>query len=285
MQEVETGIELSIVIACYNERPVLRASVAELIGVLGVTRYHDCYELIFVDDVSKDDTVDIIFELMEQYPQVEMKLIRHEKNTGRGRTVTDGLRAARGRIAGFLDIDLETPARYIPAAALEIERGADVATALRVYKFLWRTFYRQILSVGYHGLEAWALRLPLKDTEVGFKFFNRERILPILNECKDPGWFWDTEVMTRSYYAGLKITEIPTLFLKRYDKKSSVRLVHDTVDYFKKLARFRHEARRLKALYEARGLSPASMVSASADGSGPIEKTNATAKVGAAEEI
>lgn len=259
-------IELSIVIACYNERPVLRQSVAELIDVMRVTRYHDSYELIFVDDVSKDNTVDIILELMEQYPHVSMKLIRHEKNTGRGRTVTDGIVAARGRIAGFLDIDLETPARYIPAAALEIERGADVATALRVYKFLWRTFYRQVLSVGYHKLEAWALRLPLKDTEVGFKFFNRERILPILRECEDPGWFWDTEIMARSYFAGLKVVEIPTLFIKRYDKQSSVRIVHDTLDYFKKLGRFRREAHRLEASYRARGLRPAVLQTASADG-------------------
>ena len=250
-------MEISVIIACYNEQPVLRASVAELIGVMNLTRYHNSYELIFVDDLSRDNTVEIIHEIMEAYPQLPMKLIRHERNTGRGRTVTDGLRAAQGRIAGFLDIDLETPARYIPAAVLEIERGAEVATALRVYTFLWRTFYRQILSVGYHALEAKALRLPLKDTEVGFKFFNRERILPILDECQDPGWFWDTEIMARSYFAGLKIIEIPTLFIKRYDKKSSVRLVHDTLEYFQKLNRFRREAHRLEAAYRARGLSPA----------------------------
>lgn len=259
-------IELSIVIACYNEQPVLRQSVAELVDVMSVTRYHDCYELIFVDDQSRDNTVEIIHDLMRAYPQVTMRLIQHKHNTGRGRTVTDGIHAAKGRIAGFLDIDLETPAHYIPAAALEIERGADVATALRVYKFMWRTFYRQVLSVGYHMLEAKLLRLPLKDTEVGFKFFNREKVLPILDECEDPGWFWDTEIMARSYFAGLKVIEIPTLFIKRYDKKSSVRIIHDTVEYFQKLAHFRREAHRLEAIYRGRGLSPAPIVVASADG-------------------
>lgn len=265
-------IDLSIVIACYNERPVLRQSVAELVDVMSITRYHNSYELIFVDDVSKDDTVDIILDLMEEYPQVSMKLIRHEKNTGRGRTVTDGILAARGKIAGFLDIDLETPARYIPAAALEIERGADVATALRVYKFLWRTFYRQVLSVGYHALEARALHLPLKDTEVGFKFFNRERILPVLAECEDAGWFWDTEIMARSYFAGLKIIEIPTLFLKRYDKQSSVKIIPDTFDYFQKLARFRREAHRLEAAYRSKGLKPFPLNSSTAEAIENVEK-------------
>ncbi len=253
---VETSLDLSIIIACYNEKPVLRDSVTRIVDVLSVTKYAGNYELIFVDDNSRDNTVDIILELMEKFPQVPIKLIRHARNIGRGRTVMDGFKEARGRIMGFLDIDLETPAHYIPVAALEIERGAEVASALRIYRFLWRTFYRQILSVGYHKLVSVALQLPLQDTEVGFKFFNREKALPVLLECSDPGWFWDTEVMARSYFAGLKIVEIPTLFIKRYDKQSSVRLVHDTIEYFGKLRHFRHEARRLAAHYRSQGLEP-----------------------------
>ena len=256
LNSAQTNLELSIIIACYNERPVLRDSVARIVDVMSVTKYADSYELIFVDDLSRDNTVDIVLELMDKYSHLPIRLIRHERNTGRGRTVMDGFGAARGRIIGFLDIDLETPAHYIPVAALEIERGADVASALRIYKFLWRTFYRQVLSVGYHKLVARALKLPLQDTEVGFKFFNRERAMPVLRECSDPGWFWDTEVMARSYFAGLKIVEIPTLFIKRYDKQSSVRPIHDSLEYFSKLQRFRHEARRLSNHYQAQGRTP-----------------------------
>ncbi|HEX2910520.1 MAG TPA: glycosyltransferase [Chloroflexia bacterium] len=255
-QPNEPELDISIIIACYNERPVLRDSVTRIVDVMNGSKYARSYELIFVDDVSRDNTVDIILELMEKYRDIPMRLIRHERNKGRGRTVMDGFEAARGRIMGFLDIDLETPAHYIPVAILEIERGAEVATALRVYKFLWRTFYRQVLSVGYHRLVAAVLRVPLKDTEVGFKFFNRERALPVLLECKDPGWFWDTEVMTRSYFSGLKIVEIPTLFIKRYDKQSSVRPLHDSLEYFRKLRHFQREAHRLEVEYRSRGLRP-----------------------------
>ncbi len=252
-------LDLSVIIACYNEQPVLRDSVARIVDVLAQTKYAASYELIFVDDLSRDNTIEIVLELMDKYGDIPMRLIRHERNRGRGRTVMDGFEAARGRIIGFLDIDLETPAHYIPVAVLEIERGADVATAQRIYRFLWRTFYRQLLSMGYHKLEAQVLRLPLRDTEVGFKFFHRERAMPIILDCTDPGWFWDTEVMARSYWAGLKIVEIPTLFIKRYDKQSSVRPIHDSIEYFRKLRRFRREARRLQAEYEARGFTPMSV--------------------------
>jgi glycosyltransferase AglD len=244
-------LELSVVIACYNEKVVLWDSVSELIKVINGTRYYNSYELIFVDDCSKDNTIDLILDLMGNFPQVKMTLIRHEKNTGRGRTVTDGIEAANGRLVGFLDIDLETPAHYIPAALKELENGYDVVTAQRVYKMIhWTLFYRQILSVGYHKLQHSVLHLPLRDTEVGFKFFRRERILPILKKCQDQGWFWDTEIMARSYFAGLKIKEIPSLFIKRYDKKSTVRILPDTIDYFKKLYLFRREIKKLRQEYQ-----------------------------------
>jgi glycosyltransferase involved in cell wall biosynthesis len=248
--------DLSIVVACYNAQSYLRHSVAELIAALNMTRYHEAYELIFVDDASKDETLSVIREIQHAYPRVATHLIAHAHNTGRGRAVTDGLLAARGRIAGFLDIDLETPAHYIMPAALAVERGADLVCAVRVYKFLWHAVGRQILSYGYHAIEMRVLHLPLRDTEAGFKFFNRERILPVLAECEDPGWFWDTEIMARSYFAGLRIVELPTLFIKRYDKPSTVRPLQDSLTYLRKLAHFRRAAHRLEASYRERGLVP-----------------------------
>lgn len=249
-------IEVSIIVACYNEQPVLRDSVARIVDVMSLTRYASSYELIFIDDCSRDNTVDLILELQSRYSHIPIKLLRHVQNKGRGQTVMDGFTVARGRLMGFLDIDLETPAHYIPVALLELERGADVVSALRIYKFMWWSLHRQILSKGYHRLVAAALRVPLQDTEVGFKFFNRERAWPVVSDCADPGWFWDTEVMTRAYFGGLRIVEIPTLFIKRDDKKSSVRPIHDTIEYFGKLRRFRKEALRLEAEYRARGLTP-----------------------------
>ncbi len=245
--EQKDGVELSIVLACYNAESHLRESVQQLIETMSVTRYNNSYELIFVDDGSMDGTVRIIEDFVLSHQEVRTRLILHERNTGRGRTVTDGLLAARGRIAGFLDTDLETSAHYIPAAALAIERGADVVSAVRVYKLLWHSIFRQLMSYAYHGLERVALQLPLKDTEAGFKFFNMKRILPVLAQCTDPGWFWDTEIMARSYFSGLKIVELPTLFIKRYDKPSTVRPIHDTIEYLRNLAAFSRVARDLRA--------------------------------------
>ena len=73
------------------------------------------------------------------------------------------------------------------------------------------------------------------DTETGFKFFRRDRILPVLDKVHDQGWFWDTEVMIQGYLAGLRIIEIPALYERQTMKTSSVRIFRDSLLQFRKL--------------------------------------------------
>ena len=237
-------IDFTLVIACYNEEPILESSVGETFRVLDALRWTS--EVVFVDDHSRDRTAEIIERIVAAHPDRAISVIRHPQNVGRGGTVTDGIRAARGRYVGFIDIDLEVHAMYLLPCLLALEQGADVATALRIYRFHWRSLDRYILSRGYRWLSSHVIPPTLQDTETGFKLFNRERILPVLEACRDRGWFWDTEVMVRAHYAGLQIREIPVLFLRRFDKQSSVRPVRDTIDYLQKLWRFRSVIRELK---------------------------------------
>ena len=228
--------DVSIVIACFNEELHLRESVADIQTVMDQTRY--TYELIFVDDGSTDATRDLLQEIVAQ--QQHTKILFHELNQGRGGTVADGIRLAEGRYAGFLDIDLEVHARYIPTMIAALQDNCDVATAHRIYKVDTYNLWRHILSHGYRYLSRWTLKHDLVDTETGLKFFNRERILPVLEQVEDKGWFWDTEIMLRALRSDLKIVELPCLFKKRRDKVSTLRLTRDIWDYLVKLYRYRN---------------------------------------------
>lgn len=241
--EMSSACDVSVIVACYNEEGHLEASVRELVAVLDTTRWS--YEIVFVEDCSTDNTREVLKRVAAAYPDKAVQVILHEKNTGRGRTVSDGIRAARGTVVGFIDIDLEVHARYIPSCVLSILRGADVATGWREYRLHLPLLHRHILSRGYVFIMQWLLRVPLRDTESGYKFFRRASVLKVLDEVEDPGWFWDTEIMVRCYHAGQKIEEIPCLFIRRYDKKSTVRVVHDSIEYFKKLWHFRRTVKTL----------------------------------------
>jgi glycosyltransferase involved in cell wall biosynthesis len=244
------AIDLSLVIACYNEEPVLEDSVRQAIEILDSTRF--TYEIIFVDDCSQDRTRELIDSLMIRYNDKNFRKVFHEHNTGRGRAVADGIRIARGDVAGYIDIDLEVHARYIPSMLLAIRDGADVATAHRIYKVQPRLFNRFVLSTGYAWLMRHLLDVHLKDTETGYKFFKREHILPVLDQVNDERWFWDTEIMVRSVLHGLRIREIPCLFIRRYDKKSTVNVFRDSWDYFVDLWRFRRVVKQIRTLRAAR---------------------------------
>jgi glycosyltransferase involved in cell wall biosynthesis len=232
---------VSVVIACYNEEETLAASFAEIKETL--EELGRPFEIIFVDDLSRDRTREILAEIVAAHPTVDVRVLLHERNRGRGATVTDGFRAARGEIAGYLDVDLEVHCRYIPSVVRAIEKGADIATLRRIYAFQLGSLDRYAMSRGYSFLVRSLLGVALRDTETGFKFFRREKVLPLLGLVRDPGWFWDTEFMVRAARQGLRIVEVPGAYIRRADKTSTVRGVRDSIRYFGKLLTFRRELR------------------------------------------
>jgi glycosyltransferase involved in cell wall biosynthesis len=231
---------LSLVLACYNEEEILAESFLVIRETLdGMGRP---YEILFVDDKSRDRTRQILDDIVRANPDVAITVLLHETNRGRGATVTDGFRAARGVIAGYIDVDLEVHPRYIPSLVRAIEKGADVAVVRRIYAFQLRHLDRYFMSRGYSYLVRKLLDVSARDTETGYKFFRRETLLPVIEAILDPAWFWDTEFMVRAERRGLRIEEVPGAYVRRQDKTSTVRGMRDSVRYFRKLVAFRKTA-------------------------------------------
>ena len=234
-------LNFSLIIGCYNEERVLRESIKQIIDVFEIANIE--YEIIFVDDKSTDNTVGIIREILKGH--ADWQLIEHSKNVGRGKTVADGIKVSRFPIVGFIDLDLSTSPWYLPRLIYEAKNGADIATALRVYKLRPRTLFRWILSKGYNFLMRHLLECDLNDTETGCKVFNKAKMLPLLDVIRNPHWFWDTEIMLRSRLAGHRIKEVPSVFI-REGLSTTVRVFKDTKDYMVNLIRFRRELNDIK---------------------------------------
>jgi glycosyltransferase AglD len=232
-----TPVAVSVVLACYNEEPHIERSFAEIRDVLEDTK--EPYEIVFVDDVSRDRTREAIARIVAANPEAPIRVLLHETNKGRGATVTDGFRAARGEIVGYLDVDLEVHARYIPALVKAIRKGADIATVRRIYAFQVRSLDRYLMSRGYSWLVRRMVGTTLQDTETGYKFFRRATVLPLLDDIRDPRWFWDTEFMIRAERRGFRIAEVPGAYIRCYEKASTVSGLRDSVEYFGRLLAFR----------------------------------------------
>lgn len=229
--------DISLIIACYNEETHLRESVRELDSVMSQTKYN--YELIFIDDCSKDGTRNVIQQIVQN--RSDCQYVFHKKNLGRGGTVKEGLLMSKSKYAGFLDIDLETHARYIPSMILLLEKGNDVATIDRVERFRAtpRDLLRLVFSDIYKKIAHIFLSIKHPDTESGYKFFNMDTMRKIIEETEHPGWFWDTEIIARAEKAGKKLSYIRGVFGHRLDKKSTVRLIPDSISQLKAILRFK----------------------------------------------
>lgn len=230
--------DISIIVPCYHEEPHLYRNIHEIIRVMNYTKW--TYEVIYVEDGSRDGTRSVIERLVQE--NSGHRAIFHERNMGRGAAVMTGLVDSKGKIAGFLDIDLEVHARYIPDAISYIaDCGYDMAIGHRDYRlhFTLKNIVRHIMTSSYARLCHIVLPIPVKDSEAGFKFFRLERIAPILGTVKNQGWFWDTEIVVRAALDGLKIGEIDCLYIRNYQKQSTVRILRDTWDYLAALYRMR----------------------------------------------
>lgn len=117
----QTTPALSVVIPLYNEQDNIEALQCELHAALAGLDY----EIVFVDDGSKDETV----ARVESRPEV--KLLVFEKNAGQSAAMYAGINAARGEVIALLDGDLQNDPADIPLLLAEIKNGADLVCGYR----------------------------------------------------------------------------------------------------------------------------------------------------------
>jgi len=232
-----SAVEVSVVVPCYNEGGLLNENFKKLCHEL--KSLDRSFEVLFVDDRSQDNTCELIKEICKAHPFCSA--LYNEENIGRGATFMKGADHSNGNYVGFLDIDLEVSASFLPAVIQALDQGADVASVYREYKLQWQPVFllRAVLSSTYKKLVRLYLKLPLRDTETGFKFFRRKAYVELRRSCMSKHWFWDTEVMAIAYWDGYDIQEVKGEFIKNVKKRSTVRIIPDTLSYIKELKQFK----------------------------------------------
>ena len=119
---------LSVVVPCYNEEEVMLASYERLHTVLqGLSAYR--HELIFVNDGSRDRTLQLLREIAAKDPQV--KVLSFSRNFGHQIAITAGLDNCKGDAAVVIDADLQDPPEVIAEMVKAWEEGAEVVYGKR----------------------------------------------------------------------------------------------------------------------------------------------------------
>jgi len=166
--------ELSIVIPIYNEAPSLRQLHAELTETL--TRWGRPYEILAVDDGSRDDSFAILAELQAVDPH--LRVIRFRRNFGQTAAFAAGFDHARGRLIVTSDGDGQNDPRDIPAMVELVERGHDIVCGWR--KDRKDPFVsRQLPSMVANSLISVVTGVHLHDYGCSLKVFRAEVVKPM----------------------------------------------------------------------------------------------------------
>lgn len=236
-------IDFSLILPCYNEAEHFEASVKKITEYLAFYFPPESYEIIFVDDGSKDETRDLLRRLRTNE---HLKIVLNAKNLGRGGAVKRGMEIARGEIVGFMDIDCEVSEAYLTKfiQVMKTEQ-ADLTIANRFYnvKLSFRAIFRYVLSAGYRMLISRLVGVPGIDSEAGFKLFSRRAVRAILECSRFNDWFWDTEAVLICLQAKFDVKQIPVLFHRNLSKTSTVRPLRDSIQYLKAIRAFRKHQR------------------------------------------
>lgn len=118
---------ISIVVPCYNEAAGIRVFYDTLLKTLQAMSIS--YEIVFVDDGSKDDTLTILNLIASENAHVSV--IRLSRNYGHQAALTAGLDQSTGEVVVTMDSDLQHPPSLIPELVNWYERGADIVYAAR----------------------------------------------------------------------------------------------------------------------------------------------------------
>lgn len=120
-----TEPEVSIVVPVFNEEGTLRHLASELFRVMK----DEAFELVLVNDGSKDRSGDILLELAHEYPQIVV--VELSRNFGQHPAVIAGFSVIRGKYVITLDADLQNPPEEIPRLLGELRAGHDVVGSIR----------------------------------------------------------------------------------------------------------------------------------------------------------
>jgi len=107
-----------------------------------------------------------------------------------------------------------------------------------------RSKKRLIASKVYNEMVRVLLNSKIRDHQCGFKAFNRKSVILILDEIKDEHWFWDTEILVKGQYKGLKIKEIPVRWQE--GESTTVNLFRDSYNMLVKIIQLWWNLRRDK---------------------------------------
>jgi len=242
-------IFLSVVIPCYNEERNLRLGALEKVAhYLDNQKYS--WEVIIVDDGSSDASIRLVEEFIKEHESFILVRSRHQ---GKAAAVTAGIFKSHGEVILFTDLDQATPLSQVEKLLQFLSRGFDVVIGSRNNKRAGAPFFRKAMAYGFMTLRNIILNLGIRDTQCGFKAFQKVAAFDIFSKLQvfDQNRLaygstvtagFDVELLYIAKLAGYKIAEVDVEW--HYQETRHVNPVKDSLESLVDLLRIRFNSMR-----------------------------------------
>ncbi|XP_077984130.1 dolichyl-phosphate beta-glucosyltransferase-like [Glandiceps talaboti] len=212
---------LSIIVPSYNEEerlPVMLDQALEFLEARLKKNGSNTYEIIVVDDGSRDRTSEVALEYSKKYGTDKVRVLTLEKNRGKGGAVRVGMFSSRGEYLIFADADgatefpdfdkLETAMKQINTKDHKMAIVCGSRAHLQNEAVAKRSLFRTFLMYGFHFLVWFLCVRGIQDTQCGFKLFTREAALRLFYNLHINRWAFDVELLYIAQRLHIPIAEV-----------------------------------------------------------------------------
>jgi len=209
---------LSVVIPVYNEEDGLQALFDRLYPALDViaSKRNITYEVMFVNDGSKDRSAGILAKQVELRPDVTRAVLFHS-NFGQHMAIMAGFEYSRGEYIITLDADLQNPPEEIDALVNELLQGHDYVGTIRADRR--DSFFRKFASRAMNHLRQKITRITMTDQGCMLRGYSR-RIVDLVRQCDESNTF----IPALAYTFASNPTEITVKHEERFAGESKYSL-------------------------------------------------------------
>ncbi|XP_078259293.1 dolichyl-phosphate beta-glucosyltransferase [Rhinoraja longicauda] len=213
--------ELSVIVPSYNEEQRLPLMMDEALEYLEQRLKKDSsfsYEVIVVDDGSKDRTTEVGLTYSKKYGSDAVRVLTLTENRGKGGAIKMGVLSSRGKCILMADADGATKfadIEKVEAALKVLQPGPDdmaISCGSRAHlekeTIATRSYFRTLLMYGFHFLVWFLCVRGLKDTQCGFKLLTREAARRTFSTLHVDRWAFDVELLYIAQCLKIPITEV-----------------------------------------------------------------------------
>jgi len=210
--------KLSIVIPVYNEEDGLPALFDRLYPALDTlaSKHQLCYEIVFVNDGSKDRSAGLLAQQVDARPDVTRAILFHS-NFGQHMAIMAGFEYTRGEYIITLDADLQNPPEEIDALVQELLKGHDYVGTIRADRR--DSFFRKFASRAMNQLREKITRITMTDQGCMLRGYSR-RIVDLVRQCDESNTF----IPALAYTFAANPTEITVKHEERFAEESKYSL-------------------------------------------------------------